>query len=282
MWMGSMSWAPPRATCTLRRYPCATMSHCAARCFATIKSLPISTICCSSRSSTVAICSFGMTRTCIGAWGVMSLIAIISSSSCTILAGARLAAISQKIHAILPRPTLLLLLPLKQELHNLRHNVTGPLVQFVLREISNRMLHTQIFIIGQAPGLRHSPSSRLKHIGDKGGRWNAVLFKQNTVEHTARAARSSIADPGDDDIAVGGVFVDDFLVRRHPGSMLAAHNMALGTILLLQNGRDTEQQLIRVVLCILDQTNAHIAQRFWPGHEGNRLFLGLRGRIEHL
>jgi len=41
-----------------------------------------------------------------------------------------------------------LLLPLKQELHNLRHYVTGPLVQFVLREVSNRMFHTQIFIVG--------------------------------------------------------------------------------------------------------------------------------------
>src|SRR5207245_8604074 len=114
------------------------------------------------------------------------------------------------------------------------------------------------------------------------GGGTAVLFKAALVQHTARAARASIAESGDDDMAVGSVFVDDVLVRRVPGSMLAAHNMALGTILLLQNGRDTEQQLIRVVLCILNQTNAHIAQRFWPGHEGNRLFLGLRGRIEHL
>ena len=157
-------------------------------------------------------------------------------------------------------------LPLEQELHNLRHYVTGPLVQLVLREVGNRMLHTQIFIVGQAPGLRHSPSSRLKHIGDKGGRWNTVLFKQNTVEHTARAARPSIADPGDDDIAAGGVFVDDLLVRRHPRAVLATYDMALGPVLLLQNSGNPEQQLIRVVLRILDQTNTHVAQRFWPGH----------------
>src|SRR5207247_241866 len=159
------------------------MFHCAARCFATMKSLPISSICCSSRSLTVAICSFGMTRTCMGAWGWMSLKAMISSSSCTILAGARLATISQKIHAMVAG-ILRLLLPLKQELYNLRHYVTGPLVQLVLCEVGNRMLHTQIFIVGQAPGLRHSPSSRFKHIGDNRGRWNAVLFKQDTVEHT--------------------------------------------------------------------------------------------------
>jgi len=41
-----------------------------------------------------------------------------------------------------------LLLPLEQELDNLRHYVTGPLVQLVLRKVSNRMLHTQIFIVG--------------------------------------------------------------------------------------------------------------------------------------
>src|SRR3989442_1097415 len=162
----------------------------------------------------------------------MSLMAMISSSSCTILAGARLAAISQKIHAMVDG-ILRLLLPLEQELHNLRHYVTGPLVQLVPREIGNRMLYTQIFIVGQAPGLRHGPSRRFKHIGDKRGRWHAVLFKQNTVEHTARAARASIADPGDNYVAVGGVFVDDLLVRRHPRAVLAAYNMALGTVLFL-------------------------------------------------
>src|SRR6266567_3289805 len=191
----------------------------------------------------------------------MSVMAMISSSSCTILAGARLAAISQKIHAMVDG-ILRLLLPLEQELHNLRHYVTGSLLQLVLREVSNRMLYTQIFIVGQAPGLRHGPPRRFKHIGDNRGRWNAVLFKQNTVEHTARAARPSIADPGDDDIAVGGVFVDDLLVRRHPRAVLAAYDMALGTVLFLQNSGNPEQQLIRVVLRILDQTNTHIAQRF--------------------
>src|SRR5438093_4538760 len=232
MWMWSISWPPPRPTCTLRRYPCATMFHCAARRFATMKSLPISGIYCSSRSLTVAICSFGTTRTCMGAWGWMSLKAMISSSSCTILAGARLATISQKIHAMVDG-ILRLLLPLQQELHNLRHDVTGSLLQLVLREVSNRMLYTQIFIVGKAPGLRHGPPRRFKHIGDNRGRWNAVLFKQNTVEHTARAARPSIADPGDDDIAVGGVFVDDLLVRRHPRAVLAAFNVAFGTVLFL-------------------------------------------------
>src|SRR5215831_8511455 len=141
MWMWSMSWPPPRPTCTLRRYPCATMFHCAARCFAIMKSLPISTICCSSKSLTVVICSFGTTRTCIGAWGWMSLKAMISSSSCTILAGARLATISQKIH-VMVEDILRLLLPLEQELHNLRHDVTDPLIQLVFCEVGNRMLHT--------------------------------------------------------------------------------------------------------------------------------------------
>src|SRR5215475_11882329 len=144
------------------------------------------------------------------------------------------------------------------------------------------MLHAQEFITGEAPGLGHGPSSRVKHIGDNRGRWNAVLFKQDTVEHTARAARASIADPGDNDIAVGGVLVDNLLVCWHTRAVLAAYDMALGTILFLQNSSHPEQQLIRVVFRILDQPNAHIAQRFWPGHEGYRLFLGLRSRIEHL
>src|SRR5262245_608508 len=248
----------------------------------------------------------------------MSLKALMASSSCTIEAGARFAMMSQKIHAMVslaltnacylylpappwrgrtgvvcsvtplpPIPTLArlcrrLLLPFEQDLHDLRHDRAGALVQLVVREVGDRMLHAQVFIIGQAPGLGHRPAGRVKHIGDNRGRWNAVLFKQNTVEHTARAARASIADPGDDDIAVGSVFIDDLLVRRYPGAMLAAHNVALSTVFLLQNRGNTEQQLIRIVLRILDQANTHVAQRFWPGHEGNGLFLRLRGRIEHL
>jgi len=87
-----------------------------------------------------------------------------------------------------PHPALRLLLPFEQELHNLRHDRTGALIQFVLREVGNRMLHAQIFIVGEAPGLSHRPSRRFKHVGNNRRRWNTVLFKQNTVEHTARAA----------------------------------------------------------------------------------------------
>jgi hypothetical protein len=132
-----------------------------------------------------------------------------------------------------PHPTLHLLLPFEQELHNLRHDSTGALIQLVLREVGNRMLHTQILIVGETPGLGHRPSSRFKYIGNNRRGWNTVLFKQNTVEHTARATRASIADPGDDDIAVGGVLVDDLFVGRHTRAVLTAYDMALGTILLL-------------------------------------------------
>ena len=132
-----------------------------------------------------------------------------------------------------PHLPLPLLLPFEQELHNLRHDSMGPLVQLVLREIGNGMLHAQIFIVGQAPGLGHRPSSRVKYIGNNRRCWNTVLFKQNTVEHTARAARASIADPGDDDIAVGSVLVDDLFMGRHTRAVLAAYDVALGPVLLL-------------------------------------------------
>ena len=115
----------------------------------------------------------------------------------------------------------------------MRYYRAGALLQLVLREIGNRMLHAQEFIVRETPGLSHGSAGRVKHIGDNRSRWNAVFFKQNTVEHTARAARASIADPGDDYVAVGGVFVDDLLVRRNPRAVLAAYNMALGTVLFL-------------------------------------------------
>src|SRR5437016_14603753 len=106
----------------------------------------------------------------------MSLKAMVSSSSYTILAGARLATISQNIHAIV-EGRLRLRLPFQQELHNLRHDVVGAMVQLVLREVGNGMLHAQAFIIREAPGLRHGPSRCIKHIGDQGGRWHAMLLK---------------------------------------------------------------------------------------------------------
>jgi len=154
-----------------------------------------------------------------------------SPSSCE--TGQKYGAMSIRPRRTVPHLPLPLLLPFEQELHNLRHDSMGALVQLVLREIGNGMLHTQIFIVGEAPCLGHRPSSRVKHIGNNRRGWNTVLFKQNTVEHTARAARASIADPGDDDIAVGSVLVDDLFVGRHTRAVLAAYDVALGTVLLL-------------------------------------------------
>jgi hypothetical protein len=97
----------------------------------------------------------------------------------------------------------------------LRHHRTGTLIEFSLREVGNRMGHLQEFVVWHTPGLCHGPASCFKYIGDDRSGGNTMFFKQNAVEHTARAARASITNASDDDIAVGGKFLDDFLMRWH-------------------------------------------------------------------
>ncbi len=116
---------------------------------------------------------------------------------------------------------LILLLPFEQKIHNLRHHLTRPAVELIFREIGNRMWHSQIFVIRQAPGHSHGATGGLKHIRNDRSSRNAVFFKNDAVEHTARAARASISDPGNDHVAVGLDLVDDLLVCRHTGVVLA-------------------------------------------------------------
>jgi hypothetical protein len=97
----------------------------------------------------------------------------------------------------------------------LRYYGTGTLIELSFREVGNRMRHLQEFVVWHTPGLCHGPTCFFKYIGDDRSRGNTMLFKQNAVEHTARAARASITNTSDDDIAVGGKFLDDFLMRWH-------------------------------------------------------------------
>ena len=104
------------------------------------------------------------------------------------------------------------------------------------------MGHGQEFIVWNTPGLRHGAACFLKWIGNYRGGGDALFFKKDSVEHTARAAGSSVADTGNDDVAVGSEFVYNLLVGRHPGIMFAPYDVAFSAVLALENIADLEQQ----------------------------------------
>lgn len=126
-----------------------------------------------------------------------------------------------------------LTLAFEQEIHNLRYNFTRPAVEFFVCEIGNRVRHGQIFVIRQAPGHRHGTARGVEYIRNERSGRNSMFFKNDAVEHTARAARASIADPGYHDIAVGLDLVDDLLMRRDTGIVLARQNMTARSVFLL-------------------------------------------------
>ena len=113
-----------------------------------------------------------------------------------------------------------LFLALQQEFDNLWHDVTCALIELFLGEIGNGMGQCQVFIVGEAPRLGHGTAGGIEYVGDQRSGGNAMFFEHNAVEHTARAARASIADTGDDDVAVGLDGINDLLMRRHAGVVL--------------------------------------------------------------
>jgi hypothetical protein len=62
------------------------------------------------------------------------------------------------------------------------------LVQLRIREIGDRMGHGQEAKSAESPGARHRAAGSLEYVGDDRCRGYAMLFKYDTVEHTARAA----------------------------------------------------------------------------------------------
>ena len=79
-------------------------------------------------------------------------------------------------------------LPLEQKPHHLRHDRRGPLIELCGRQVCDRVRHREKSEIGQTPRPRHRPPRYREDVGDDRRRWNAMLFENYAVEHTARAA----------------------------------------------------------------------------------------------
>jgi hypothetical protein len=109
----------------------------------------------------------------------------------------------------------------EQDIDDLRHDLASALIELVLGKIGDGVRHGQVLIIRHTPGLSHRPAGGMEDIGDNGRCRDAMLLKQNAVEHTARAARASVSHPSDHHIALGFDVVDDLLVGRHAGAALA-------------------------------------------------------------
>ena len=79
-------------------------------------------------------------------------------------------------------------LTLEQKPHDLGNDRRGALIELCGRQVRDRVRHREKSKIGQAPRARHSPSRYREDVGDDRRRWNAMLFENDAVEHTARAA----------------------------------------------------------------------------------------------
>src|SRR5690242_19859261 len=100
------------------------------------------------------------------------------------------------------RPSVLRFLAFEQQLYNLGHYSACALIEFARGQIRYWMRHRQKTEFMQAPRARHRAPRGSEDIGDDGSRGNALLFEYYAVEHTARAARPSIPDTGNDHIAL--------------------------------------------------------------------------------
>jgi hypothetical protein len=104
----------------------------------------------------------------------------------------------------------------QEDVDDLRNNVPCALIELCFGQVSDGMGHGQIFIIRYTPGLCHRPTGGVKDISDDGGRRKAAFLKQDTIEHTARAARASVSHPGHDGATLGQNVADDLFVRGNP------------------------------------------------------------------
>jgi hypothetical protein len=80
------------------------------------------------------------------------------------------------------------LLALQKKPHNIGHDRGGALIELRRGQVRDRMGHREELKIRKTPRACHCLPGYFEHIGDDRCGGNAVLFKNDAVEHTARAA----------------------------------------------------------------------------------------------
>src|SRR5207237_7322744 len=105
-------------------------------------------------------------------------------------------------------------LSFEQKLYDLRRDCRCALVQLLVVQIRDRVRHRDEAKIRKPPRARHGAAGGNEHVRDDRSAWYAVLFENDTVEHTARRARPSITDAGDDHVARRLQLLENLRVRR--------------------------------------------------------------------
>jgi hypothetical protein len=80
------------------------------------------------------------------------------------------------------------LLALQKKAHNVGHDRGSALIELRRGQVRDRMGHREELKIRKTPRACHCVAGYFEHIGDDRCRRNAMLFKNDAVEHTARAA----------------------------------------------------------------------------------------------
>jgi hypothetical protein len=104
----------------------------------------------------------------------------------------------------------------QEDVDDLRNDIARALIELCVGQVSDGVGHGQILIIRYTPGLCHRPTGGVKDVGDDGGGWKSAFLKQDTVEHTARAAGASVSHPGHDGVTLSQNVADDLFVSGNP------------------------------------------------------------------
>jgi len=151
-------------------------------------------------------------------------------------------------------PTVLISLP-GQQITDIRQQLKGLPADLIHLKVGQWVGHAQKTIIRHPPQPGDGTARGGKLVGDDGYRGNSPSLQQNSVEHTARAARPSIPYPADDHIASAHNLVKQLPAGGLCGRMLLPEPVALGPGSLDQGLGNFIQHRPGVMFCIIHQTD---------------------------
>jgi hypothetical protein len=173
----------------------------------------------------------------------------------------------------------------QQELYDLVQILIHPLVEDgVIRGIDG-MGYEGKRVVGKAVGQGHGLAGIQEGFGADHRRWDAQLFHDDAVEHTARTAGASIPDTGDDGLHFGRQFFGHDLGNAVGGGRFFDVLKGNIRIPLLDPRHDFFQDIVGIPLAVIYEPDGQAFQADWPGGQGkstrNGLVNGFKNGISH-
>ncbi len=110
-----------------------------------------------------------------------------------------------------------------EERQDLLHQLVGARIELLVAEVGDWVRHVEEAIARHTPARRHGLARRAEGFGYDGDGRHTRSLEEDRVEHTARRARPSVADAGDDEVALRPQRIDRRLVHFAARRALAHH-----------------------------------------------------------